>query len=282
MTNGSRQNSSFPAKWDEKQANRHGKLSAQHCRVSAELELICAAAASPRFFIPGEVERSYHGSHGGPRPHGYDARRAAQVCREGARIGRGQRGRYRTTSATASLQANIAGLTDADAVKYQKSPDGGFNELPDKKKNKIIMFLSYLWGPMPIAIWVAVIIEVIRAAIAQEDYEGFIVLLILQFANAVVGFIEESKAGDAIAALRSQLAPKAHVLRNGKWQDRFARELVPGDIAQLKIGDIIPADGILLEGQPIQARGGERGGGGGVVAACRCPRCAPCRRTRLR
>ena len=105
---------------------------------------------------------------------------------------------------------------------------------------------------MPIAIWIAVIVEVIRAAIAQEDYEGFAVLLMLQFANAIVGFIEESKAGDAIAALKSQLAPQCHVCREGKWMNMPAKNLVPGDLLELKLGDVVPADAILLDGQPLQ------------------------------
>ena len=128
----------------------------------------------------------------------------------------------------------------------------GLNVLPEKKKSKIVMFLSYLWGPMPIAIWIAVIVEVIRAAIARDDYEGFVVLLCLQFANAIVGFIEESKSGDAIAALKSQLAPQCHVCREGKWMNMPAKNLVPGDLLELKLGDVVPADAILLDGQPLQ------------------------------
>lgn len=75
----------------------------------------------------------------------------------------------------------------------------------------------------------------------------------LQFANAIVGFIEENNAGNAIDALKNQLAPMARVIRGGKHFDRFeARNLVPGDIVDLAIGDIIPADCILLEGKPVQ------------------------------
>jgi H+-transporting ATPase len=99
---------------------------------------------------------------------------------------------------------------------------------------------------------VAVIIEIIRAAIAKEDYEGFVVLLILQFANAIIGFIEESNAGDAIAALKAKLAPQCHVCRDGKWATMVARQLVPGDLIELKIGDVVPADSILRVCKPVQ------------------------------
>ena len=64
--------------------------------------------------------------------------------------------------------------------------------------------------------------------------------------------MEESKAGDAIAALKQQLAPMCHVCRGGVWSNMPAKMLVPGDVIELKIGDIIPADAILLVGTPVQ------------------------------
>ena len=70
----------------------------------------------------------------------------------------------------------------------------------------------------------------------------------LIFAVAV-GYIEERNAGDAIAALKQQLAPQCHVCRDGKWTNQPARELVPGDLIELKLGDVVPADAQLLVGQ---------------------------------
>lgn len=64
-------------------------------------------------------------------------------------------------------------------------------------------------------------------------------LFILQFANAIVGYIEERNAGDAIAALKAKLAPQCHVCRDGSWRSMEARNLVPGDLIELKIGDVI-------------------------------------------
>ena len=77
-------------------------------------------------------------------------------------------------------------------------------------------------------------------------------LLILQFANAIVGFIEERNAGDAVAALKEKLAPQSHVCRNGKWMNLPGRELVPGDLIEIKLGDVMPADAILLPGMAIE------------------------------
>ena len=77
-------------------------------------------------------------------------------------------------------------------------------------------------------------------------------LMMLQFANATVGYIEERNAGDAIAALKAQLAPQCHVCRDGEWKSIHARELVPGDLIEIKLGDVVPADATLLPGMQMQ------------------------------
>ena len=117
------------------------------------------------------------------------------------------------------------------------------------------MFLAYFWGPMPIMIWVAIIIELVKALITRaqeggpgEGWEDFGVLMVLQFANAIVGFMEESAAGDAIEALKNALKPFAYARRDGKFATMPARELVPGDFIEVKLGDVMPADCILLDG----------------------------------
>ena len=67
----------------------------------------------------------------------------------------------------------------------------------------------------------------------------------------MVGFWEEHQAGNAIAALKATLAIKARVKRDGKWVNPAARELVPGDAIRLRLGDIVPADARLLDGDEI-------------------------------
>ena len=71
-------------------------------------------------------------------------------------------------------------------------------------------------------------------------------------ANATVGFTEEHSAGKAIDALKAQLALNARVKRDGKWVSLPARELVPGDVIRLRMGDIVPADARVLDGDGIQ------------------------------
>ena len=86
----------------------------------------------------------------------------------------------------------------------------------------------------------------------DRHWPDFGIILVLLLANAVVGFWEEHQAGNAIAALKATLAIKARVKRDGKWINPAARELVPGDVIRVRMGDIVPADARLLEGDPIE------------------------------
>jgi H+-transporting ATPase len=86
---------------------------------------------------------------------------------------------------------------------------------------------------------------------AARHWPDFGIILLLLLANALVGFWEEHQAGNAIAALKATLAIKARVKRDGKWVNPAARELVPGDAIRLRLGDIVPADARLLDGDEI-------------------------------
>jgi len=137
------------------------------------------------------------------------------------------------------------GLSQAEAQK--RLAQYGPNEIEEKKTNLFLKFLSYFWGPIPWMIEVAVILSgVVR------HWPDFLIILILLVSNAVVGFWEERQAGDAIAALKAKLAIKAKVKRDGKWTDPSAREVVPGDVIRLRLGDIVPADARLLAGDPVE------------------------------
>ena len=145
----------------------------------------------------------------------------------------------------AKLGASPDGLSQAEAQK--RLTQYGPNEIEEKKTNPILKFLSYFWGPIPWMIEVAVILSgVVR------HWPDFAIILLLLLANAVVGFWEEHQAGNAIEALKAKLAIKARVKRDGKWTTPEARELVPGDVIRMRLGDIVPADARLLEGDPVE------------------------------
>jgi H+-transporting ATPase len=143
------------------------------------------------------------------------------------------------------LESSPDGLSQAEAEK--RLTQYGPNEIIEKKTNLFLKFLSYFWGPIPWMIEVAVILS----AVARH-WPDFGIILVLLLANALVGFWEERQAGNAIAALKAELAIKARVKRDGKWVTPAARELVPGDVIRLRLGDIVPADARLLEGDPVE------------------------------
>ncbi|BDZ68233.1 hypothetical protein GCM10025860_16810 [Methanobacterium ferruginis] len=120
----------------------------------------------------------------------------------------------------------------------------GYNEIPEEKVSPVVTFLSYFWGPIPWMIEIAIIL----AAVIQH-WEDVYIIGALLLLNAGVGFWQERKAGNAIELLKKKLALKARVLRDGKWLEISARELVPGDVIHLRLGDIIPADIKLISGE---------------------------------
>jgi H+-transporting ATPase len=142
------------------------------------------------------------------------------------------------------LESSPDGLTQAEAQK--RLTKYGPNEIEEKKTNLILKFLSYFWGPIPWMIEIAAILSgVVR------HWPDFFIILLLLAANAVVGFWEERQAGNAIDALKARLAIKARVKRDGQWINPPAKELVPGDAIRLRLGDIVPADARLLDGDEI-------------------------------
>jgi H+-transporting ATPase len=145
----------------------------------------------------------------------------------------------------AQLKTSPDGLSQAEAA--QRLAQYGANEIPEKKLNPLLKFLTYFWGPIPWMIEAAVILSAV-----VRHWPDFFIILVLLIANAVVGFWEEYQAGNAIAALKSQLAVRARVRRGGQWTTVPARELVPGDVIRLRIGDIVPADARLLAGDPAE------------------------------
>ena len=137
------------------------------------------------------------------------------------------------------------GLTQTEAE--QRLAKYGYNELQEEKANPLLKFLSYFWGPIP---WM---IEIAAALSAfARHWEDLGIILTLLVVNAIVGFWEEFQAGNAIAALKQRLALNARVYRDKNWKSVPARELVPGDLVRLRLGDIIPADAQLLNGEPLE------------------------------
>jgi H+-transporting ATPase len=135
----------------------------------------------------------------------------------------------------------LTGLSEQEVEERLKSY--GYNEINEKEISWFARLFKKFWGPIPWMIEVAVILS----AIAHR-WEDFAVILFMLLVNAFVDFYQESKALSAISVLKKKLARKALVLRAGAWQNIDAKEVVPDDIIKIKIGDVIPADCLLLGG----------------------------------
>lgn len=142
----------------------------------------------------------------------------------------------------AKLESSPQGLSTAEAE--SRLAQYGPNALEEKRVNPILKFLGYFWGPIP---WMIEIAAVLSAIV--RHWADFVIILILLVFNALVGFWQEYKAANALEALKKQLALKARALRDGKWQDLPASQLVPGDVIRLRLGVIIPADVKLFDGE---------------------------------
>eukprot|EP01103_Thecamoeba_quadrilineata_P009774 TRINITY_DN197_c0_g2_i1.p1 TRINITY_DN197_c0_g2~~TRINITY_DN197_c0_g2_i1.p1 ORF type:complete len:936 (-),score=226.49 TRINITY_DN197_c0_g2_i1:96-2903(-) len=137
------------------------------------------------------------------------------------------------------MESSPKGLTTEEAQRLLA--ENGPNELAQSKNNAILQFLRFFNNPLSWAMEVAAIVSIILL-----DYVDFGLILALLVFNACLGFWEERSAGNALEALRSQLALNAKVIRDGALKTIPARELVVGDRILLKLGDIVPADAQVL------------------------------------
>ncbi len=133
------------------------------------------------------------------------------------------------------------GLTSAEASFRLKQY--GENALPEEKRNTLLLLLSYFWGPIP---WMIEVASILSAIV--HHWWDFTIIVVMLFINAGVGFWQEYKANNAIALLKARLALTARVLRDGQLKNIPARELVPGDLVIISLGNIVPADIKLVSG----------------------------------
>ncbi len=170
------------------------------------------------------------------------------------------------------LNSSADGLTSSEAAK--RILQYGKNELLDKEESAIIKFLKFFWGPIAWMIEAAAILS-----LAMEHWSDLTIITVLLFYNAISGFWQERKASNALAELKAGLAPKANALRDGKFSQIDAADVVPGDIIQVKIGEVIPADIRFVDGEyisidqsaltgeslPVSKKIGEEGYSGSIV-----------------
>jgi H+-transporting ATPase len=144
------------------------------------------------------------------------------------------------------LKSSLLGLSTTEAK--NRTEQYGSNEITEKKVSPIVKFLGYFWGPIPFMIEAAAALSLIN-----HKLPDFFIILTLLFVNSIVGFWQEYKASNAIQMLKQRLAIVARVLRDGQWQEIPAKELVPGDVIRIRMGDIVPADVKLIDGDYMMA-----------------------------
>lgn len=120
----------------------------------------------------------------------------------------------------------------------------GKNEVATKKKNSFVEFLSRLWGLMPWLLELAIVLSVIL-----KHYLEAIIITILLVINAIIGYLHNRSSQKSLDLLKERLAVKARVLRDGQWVNQNASEIVPGDIAVMAMGDVVPADAKIVSGE---------------------------------
>jgi H+-transporting ATPase len=143
------------------------------------------------------------------------------------------------------LSSSGMGLSAAEAE--ARLQQYGPNEILEKKISPFIKFLGYFWGTIPWMIEAAAILSAIL-----NRWDDFVIIFLLLLMNGVVGFWQEHKADNAIELLKKRLAPFARVHRDGKWNALPASRLVPGDLVRIRLGEIVPADIKLIEGDFLQ------------------------------
>ncbi|RCV20377.1 hypothetical protein SETIT_4G051400v2 [Setaria italica] len=151
-----------------------------------------------------------------------------------------------------TLKCDRKGLSGAEAEGRLRA--FGPNKLEEKKESKLLKFLGFMWNPLSWVMEMAAIMAIVLANGGGKppDWQDFVGIVTLLIINSTISYIEEANAGDAAAALMAGLAPKTKLLRDGRWEEQDASILVPGDIISIKLGDIIPADARLLEGDPLK------------------------------
>ena len=136
------------------------------------------------------------------------------------------------------------GLTGAEA--RRRLGEFGPNTVGEEAPKRWRVLLAKFWGPIPWMLEAAILLQLGLAEYVEAAVIGGLLLF-----NATLGFVQEGRAGAALAALRKRLAPTALVRRDGEWVRLPASELVPGDFIRLPLGALVPADAVIVSGSVL-------------------------------
>ncbi|HYA66427.1 MAG TPA: HAD-IC family P-type ATPase, partial [Burkholderiaceae bacterium] len=138
--------------------------------------------------------------------------------------------------------ATPVGLTGEEARRRLLA--SGPNAVEEQRRQPAVELLRRLWGPVP---WMLQAVIVLQVALGK--FGEALIIAVLLLVNGILGFVQETRANQALAMLKSRLAVQARVRRDDHWQVLPARELVPGDVVHVRMGDVCPADLRIADGQ---------------------------------
>ena len=146
-----------------------------------------------------------------------------------------------------ALATRAEGLSPEEAIRRRET--FGANRLPEPpKRSPLLRFLSHFHN---LLIYVLIASAAVTAALGHLIDTGVILAVVI--VNAVIGYIQEGRAEQAMEAIRSMLSPRAAVLRSGQRQSVDAADLVPGDLVVVEAGDRVPADLRLVAARGVKA-----------------------------
>jgi H+-transporting ATPase len=174
-------------------------------------------------------------------------------------------------SKTPNAQAVFAGLSSPEAAR--RRGQFGPNAVADERASPLKRIARHFWAPVP---WMLEATIVLQLVIGQRLTALLIAALLIL--NVVLGSLQESRANAALALLKQRLSLKSRVRRDGAWVDVPAADLVPGDVVEVCLGDVVPADLTLLRGSllvdqsmltgesiPVELPAGKTAYAGGLV-----------------
>ena len=138
----------------------------------------------------------------------------------------------------------LLGLTNAEA--RDRLAEHGPNVVAEERPQPWRRFVLKFWGPVPWMLEAALLLQLLLHAYVEAAVVGALLLF-----NATLGFVQEGRAGAALALLKKRLAPTALALRDGAWARIAASELVPGDLVRLPLGALVPADAHIVSGSVL-------------------------------
>jgi magnesium-transporting ATPase (P-type) len=151
-------------------------------------------------------------------------------------------------SALEAMDASVQGLSAQEAARrFEKH---GPNRLPPPPPRSALMRLLAQFHNVLIYVLLA---SAAVTAVLGHVVDTAVILAVVMIVNALIGFIQEGRAEQAMEAIRGMLAPRSSVLRNGRRQSVNAVNLVPGDIVLIEAGDRVPADLRLIEARGLRA-----------------------------